>query len=31
MLVWHRLKPLWRNLARKQRVEGDLENPFLSV
>jgi len=25
MLVWHRLKTLWRNLTRKQRVEGDLE------
>jgi putative ABC transport system permease protein len=25
MLLWHRLKTLWRNLARKQRVEDDLD------
>jgi putative ABC transport system permease protein len=25
MLIWHRLKTLWRNLTRKQRVEGDLD------
>jgi putative ABC transport system permease protein len=25
MLMWHRLETLWRNLAQKQRVEGDLD------
>src|ERR1041384_2081835 len=25
MPMWRRLKTLWRNLARKQKVEGDLD------